>query len=91
MPQGAIHVEVQQPVLNPYPFNGWKSIGFTWTYSRYGQQMVRTVSYINLEIGTQIVVTTLAGINRAEKVDKIARQFMSSWWVMSDNRVVSQE
>lgn len=82
MPNGATGVEVQQPVMNPYPYNGWKSLGFTWTYASSGRSMVRTVSYINLEIGTQIVVTTLSSKKDAEQVNKIARQFMSSWWVM---------
>lgn len=86
MPQGATQIEVQQPVLNPYPYNGWASLGFTWNYTSSGRPMVRTVSYINLEIGVQIVVTTLAVKSDAEKVDKIARQFMSSWWVMDDGR-----
>lgn len=82
MPQGAAGVEVQTPVMNPYPYNGWKSLGFTWTYVSGGRSMVRTVSYINLEIGAQIVVTTLAAKKDAEKVEKLAKQFMSSWWVM---------
>jgi hypothetical protein len=82
MPRGAASVEVQTPVMNPYPYNGWKSLGFTWTYLSSGRSMVRTVSYINLEIGAQIVVTTLAAKKDAEKVDKLAKQFMSSWWVM---------
>jgi len=84
MPNGATNVEVQQPVMNPYPFNGWKSLGFTWTYAVGGRSMVRTVSYINLEIGTQVMVTTLSVKKDAEQVGKIARQFMSSWWVMKD-------
>lgn len=83
MPEGATNVEVQQPVMNPYPYNGWKSLGFTWTYSSYGRSMIRTVSYINLEVGVQVVVTTLAVKSDAKKVDEITRQFMRSWWVMS--------
>jgi hypothetical protein len=86
MPQGATQVEVQQPVLNPYPYNGWTGLGFTWSYASSGRPMVRTVSYINLEIGVQIVVTTLAVKNDAEMVEKIVRQFMSSWWVMDAGR-----
>jgi hypothetical protein len=86
MPQGASQVEVQQPVMNPYPYNGWTSLGFTWSYASSGRPMVRTVSYINLEIGVQIVVTILAVKDDAEKVDKIAKQFMSSWWVMEAGR-----
>jgi hypothetical protein len=82
VPRGATEIKVQQPVLNAYPYNGWKSLAFTWTYSLYGRSMVRTVSYINLEIGVQIMVTTLAVENDAQPVDKIAKQFMSSWWVM---------
>lgn len=83
MPSGADGVEVQTPVMNPYPYNGWKSLGFTWTYVSGGRSMIRTVSYINLEIGTQIVITTLSSKKDAEQVEKIARQFMSSWWVMA--------
>jgi hypothetical protein len=82
MPGGAANVEVQPPKMDPYPFNGWKSLGFTWNYTSYGRSMVRTVSYINLEVGVQLVVTTLAATSDAEKVGKITRQFMSSWWVM---------
>lgn len=82
MPRGAAGVEVQTPVLNPYPYNGWKSLGFAWNYVSGGRSMVRTVSYINLEVGAQIVVTTLASKKDAEKVEAIAKQFMSSWWVM---------
>jgi hypothetical protein len=83
LPNGAMGVQVQQPVLNPYPYNGWKSLGFRWEYSFSGRRVVRTVSYINLEIGSQIVVTTLASRDDAEKVVKVAKDFMSSWWVMS--------
>ena len=86
MPQGAAQIEVQQPVMNPYPYNGWTSLGFSWSYASSGRPMVRTVSYINLEIGVQIAVTTLAVKSDAEKVDKIARQFLSSWWVMDAGR-----
>lgn len=81
LPGGATNIEVQQPVLNPYPFNGWKSLGFTWTYSSSGRSMVRTVSFINLEFGTQIMVTTLSVKKDSEKVSKLARDFMGSWWV----------
>lgn len=81
LPKGATNIEVQQPAMNPYPYNKWKSLGFTWTYASSGRSMVRTVSYINLEIGAQIVVTTIADKKDAEKVSKIAKQFMSSWWV----------
>ncbi|MEO6786273.1 MAG: hypothetical protein ABI318_09095 [Chthoniobacteraceae bacterium] len=82
-PKGATEITVQQPEMDPYPYNGWKSLGFTWTYSLFGRQMIRTVSYINLRIGEQIVVTTLSGKRDDAKVREIARQFMSSWWVMS--------
>lgn len=81
MPNGAVNVQVQQPVMNPYPYNGWKSLGFTWNYSIGGRPMVRTVSYINLEIGSQLVITTLATKADSEKVAKIAQQFIGSWWV----------
>lgn len=81
-PRGATQIVVQQPVLNPYPYNGWKSLGFTWTYVLAARPMMRTVSYINLEVGVQVMVTTLATVDDAEAVNKIARQFMSGWWVM---------
>jgi hypothetical protein len=84
LPGDVTNLEVQPPALNPYPYNGWKSLGFTWTYASYGRAMTRTVSYINLEIGVQIVVTTLAVNKDAAKVGKLAREFMSSWWVMGD-------
>jgi len=80
-PQDATNVEVQPPFLNPFPYNGWKSLGFTWNYAFFGRSMVRQVSYINLEFGVQVVVTTLAAKGDAERVNKVARQFMSSWWV----------
>lgn len=82
IPSGATGIVVQPPVINPFPYNGWKSLGFTWTYAFFGRPMVRTVSYINLEVGVQIMVTTLAAKDDAEKVSQIAKQFMSSWWVM---------
>ncbi len=75
---------MQQPVLDPYPYNGWKSLGFTWTYELFGRRMMRTVSYINLEIGTQLELTTIAEQKYAETVGKIAKDFMSSWWLMDD-------
>jgi hypothetical protein len=81
-PRGATQIVVQQPVMNPYPYNGWKSLGFVWTYAFSGRPMTRTVSYINLEVGVQVMVTTLATVNHAEPVNKIAKQFMSAWWVM---------
>lgn len=84
IPRGATEVEVQQPVMNPYPFNGWKSLGFTWTYSSFGRPMVRTVNYINHDLGVQILVTTLAAKKDAEKVDKLAKQFVGTWWIMPD-------
>ena len=85
VPKGATNIEVKPPMMDLYPYNGWKSLGFTWTYSISGRSMVRTVSYINLKIGVQIIVTTLAEKSNAEKVGKIARDFMSSWWVMGKN------
>ncbi len=87
MPEGSTNIQVQPPVLNPYPFNGWKSLGFTWTYSSFGRPMVRTVSYINLDGGVQVVVTTIAAKSDAAVVDKVAKGFISSWWVMDDSRV----
>lgn len=83
-PAGASNIQVQQPVLDPYPYNGWKSLGFTWTYELFGRRMMRTVSYINLEIGTQLELTTIAEQKYAETVGKIAKDFMSSWWLMDD-------
>ena len=82
IPRGSERIEVQSPVMNLYPFNGWKSLGFTWTYSFRGRAMNRTVGYINLEVGAQVVVTTLASRADAEKVEATAKQFISSWWVM---------
>jgi hypothetical protein len=84
IPKGATDVQVQQPALDTYPFNGWKSIGFTWTYTSFGRPMVRTVNYINLDVGAQIIVTTLAAKKDAEKVDKAAKQFIGTWWMMPD-------
>lgn len=81
-PRGAENEEVQPPVMNPYAYNNWKSLGFTWTYSMNGRAMVRTVSYINLDVGGQVIVTTLAAKQDAEKVDQAAKQFMGSWWAM---------
>ncbi|HEY3897432.1 MAG TPA: hypothetical protein VGM54_02400 [Chthoniobacter sp.] len=86
LPQGATNVVVAQPAMNPYPYNGWKSLGFTWTYASYGRPMVRTVSYINLEVGVQVVVTTLSAQADAAKVQKLAQQFMGSWWVKAQPR-----
>lgn len=70
------------PVMDPYPFNGWKSMGFTWSYSLYGRSVVRNVSFINLDLGVQIMVTTVASKSDAPKIEKLAKQFLSSWWVM---------
>lgn len=81
MPAGATAVEADPPLANTYPYNGWKSVGFTWKFSLYGRPMVRSVSYINLEVGAQVVVTTLANQRDDQKVREIAQQFMSSWWV----------
>jgi hypothetical protein len=83
MPGGATNIQVAQPVMNPYPFNGWKSLGFTWTYGLYGRPMVRTVSYLNLDGGVQVIITTVASQKSAEKIDKMAKQFIASWWVMA--------
>ena len=85
IPAGATRVEVKQPLMDTYPYNGWRSLGFTWTYVFSGRPMVRTVSYINLELGIQITVTTVAVAKDTEGVQKIARQFMSSWWVMQNS------
>jgi hypothetical protein len=45
--------------------------------------MVRTVTYVNIDGGVQLVVTTVAASKDAPRVMEIAREFMSSWWVMS--------
>jgi hypothetical protein len=82
LPRGAEQIQVEQPVLNPYPFNGWKSLGFTWNYAFRGRPMLRSVAYMNLEVGAQVVVTTLASKADASKVEAIAKQFIGSWWVM---------
>jgi hypothetical protein len=84
LPREATEVEALAPVMNPFPFNGWKSLGFAWSYSAFGHSQVRSVSYINLEVGVQIVVTTISAKGDAAKVEKIARQFLASWWVMGD-------
>lgn len=81
IPRTAVGIEVQQPVMNPFPYNGWKSLGFTWNYSLNGRALVRTVSYVNLELGIQLVVTEVAGKADAKKLSAIAQQFMRSWWV----------
>ncbi len=83
IPKGATNVSVEQPVLNVFPYNGWRSLRFTWSYSLYGRPLVRTVTFLNLEIGVQMVVTTVAAKTDAEKISEIARQFMRSWWVMA--------
>jgi hypothetical protein len=81
IPKGASEIVPQPPILNFYPYNGWKSIGLKSTYSLYGRSMTRTVTYVNLEVGAQVVVTMLAANKDTEKVEKLAQQFMSSWWV----------
>lgn len=84
-PEGATNIQAESPVMNIFPYNGWKSLSFTWTYGHFGRSMVRTVTYINLELGIQIMVTTLAETKDAKKVMEIAQQFLSSWWVMKDS------
>jgi hypothetical protein len=81
VPKGASEIVTAPPILNFYPYNGWKSIGIKSTYSLIGRPMTRTVGYVNLEVGAQVTVTTLAASKDAEKVEKLAQQFMSSWWV----------
>jgi hypothetical protein len=81
MPKGAENAEVLQPVLDTFPYNGWKSIGFTWTYSTSGRAMIRDVSFINLEVGVQVMVTTITTKEHSDKVRKLAQEFLSSWWV----------
>ncbi|EDY17471.1 hypothetical protein CfE428DRAFT_4988 [Chthoniobacter flavus Ellin428] len=83
MPQGASKEQAQQPLMDPYPFNGWKSLGFVWSYGGQGRAMVRTVSYINLDakLGVQVIVTTLASKQDSPKIEKAAKDFMASWWV----------
>jgi hypothetical protein len=81
IPKGASEIVTHPPSLNFYPYNGWKSIGIKSTYSLIGRSMTRTVGYVNLEVGAQLAVTTLAANKDTEKVEKLAQQFMSSWWV----------
>jgi len=83
MPQGAGKEQPRPPLMDPYPFNGWKSLGFVWNYGGQGRMMVRTVNYINLEakLGVQVMVTTLASKQDSPKVEKAAKEFMASWWV----------
>lgn len=83
-PKGATDPLPESPALNPYPYNGWKSIGFATNYSLYGKSMRRTVAYLNLDAGAQIVVTTVAAKDISEKVEKVARQFIASWWVKAE-------
>lgn len=82
VPHGAVDVELQPPVVDPFPYNGWKSLGFAWNYTFYGRSLHKSVSYINLEVGVQIMVTMESTQAGADAVDKKARQFLSSWWVM---------
>ena len=82
LPPGVEGEKPAAPVMDTYPFNGWKSMEFTWSYSLYGRSVVRSVTFINLESGVQVMVTTVAAKNEAAKIEKLARQFLSSWWVM---------
>lgn len=81
IPQGAKDADVRAPVANPYPVNGWQSLGFVCTYTFYGRSFQRTVSYINLDGGAQVVVTTEGSPASAEKIEKMAHSFIGSWWV----------
>ncbi len=82
IPEGAQDIEVQPPQVDPYPFNGWHSLGFTCTYTFYGRSFCRTVSYINLDEGVQVVVTGESSPASAEKIGKMAHSFIGSWWTM---------
>jgi len=82
VPQGVEGENPAVPVMDTYPFNGWKSMGFTWSYSLYGRSVVRSVSFINVDLGVQVMVTTTASKKDAPNIEKLAAQFLSSWWVM---------
>ncbi len=86
LPRGASGVATFPPQMNVYSYNGWKSLGFTWTYVLIGRSSIRTITYLNLDVGAQVVVTTLAAGKDTEKVAKIAQQFVSSWWVMAQDQ-----
>ena len=82
VPKGATQVEEQKVEEEPFPYNGWKSLGFVWNYALYGRLMRQSVSYVNLESGAQAVVITLAAQSDADKVENSSRQFLGSWYVM---------
>jgi hypothetical protein len=82
IPAGAADVQLRGIEESPYPYNGWSSMGFTWNYSFYGRPMTKTVSFINLEIGIQVKVSTSAVSKDEVKVLDLAKDFMRSWWVM---------
>lgn len=83
VPKGATQVEEQKVEEEPFPYNGWKSLGFIWNYALYGRLVRQSVSYVNLESGAQAVVTTLAARSDADRAENAARQFLGSWYVMS--------
>ncbi len=68
------------PELNPLPLFGWHTMQVAFRYTYFGQPMRRSVMYLSMIPGRTVQLTVIAPEADYDKIEKQARQFMSSWF-----------
>ena len=80
LPEGAKNVRAAGEDNGLLPVFGWKSFEVTFEYEFYGQQMRRSMLYVNMIPGRVVRVSVTAAVPDFEKIHEKMRRLMYGWF-----------
>ena len=80
IPNGAKNIKPVAEVKDLVPVFGWKSFEVTYQYEFFGQDLQRSMLYINMFPGRVVQVSVTATVADFEKVHEQTRKLMVGWF-----------
>ena len=80
LPQGAKDIKPVGETRDLLPVFGWKSFEITFDYEFYGQQLRRSILYINMIPGRVVQVEVTSTLPDFENVHEKTRKLMFGWF-----------
>jgi hypothetical protein len=79
VPAGAANPRLGEEKRDPLPVFGWKDYEFTVAFTFFGQQLQRSVTFINLNDKEQIMVIVTGAQGEFDRIHAQAMDVMLSW------------
>lgn len=85
----ATELKVLGARVDPYVGNGWKGIAFQFSYEASHEVTRQEVAFVNYDETNQLVISVESSEESFDKALALAIEFLSSWYPMAGDAVVS--